>query len=64
MNEHVITIVRSPSQLLFSDMMRACAVTSIGESCGSSLGFVCIQPSDSMPLSYSCSGSMAAGAYT
>ena len=33
---------RAPSHDLFSDMVRACAVTSIGESCGSSLGCVCI----------------------
>ena len=49
--------VRSPSQDLFSLMMRACAVTSVGESCGNSLGCVCIHPSGSIPFKYSCSGS-------
>eukprot|EP00965_Chrysotila_dentata_P232826 6199219-Pleurochrysis_carterae.AAC.3 len=53
-----MTTVRSPSQDLFSDMILAWVVTSFGESCGSSLGCVCSQPSGSMPLRYSWSGSM------
>ena len=51
-----MTTVRSPSHDFFSHTVGACT---IGESCGSSSGFVCIQPRSSMPLKYSCSGNMA-----
>ena len=47
------------ARTLFSDIMRACVVTSEGESCGSSFGCVWIQPKGSMPRKYSCSGKAA-----
>lgn len=43
----VIMMVFSPSHDGLSDMTLACKVTSCGDSCGSSLGCVCTQPSGS-----------------
>ena len=58
-----MTMVFSPSQDGLSAMILAWDVMSCGESCGSSLGCVWIQPKGSISLRYSCCG-MALGKWT
>jgi hypothetical protein len=53
---HVIMIVFSPSHEELSAITLACVVMSCGDSCGNSLGCVCIQPSGSISLRYWCCG--------